>query len=467
MIKLDEIYQSREFKTLEDIFAQDDTGLLDDVKPIKKQTGNDSVLKQQFAEINDFIDEHGYVPKQQGDSLKEKMLARQLASINNNQAYVSELIALDSHGILSQSSTAMTESEIVAEIKTDDNLPTKIPNQNKLQSNTSDQGIKKSIEKDVKEAGYSTGAKIPSESLPNSLDDIFNQDDLGLFDDIKSDILINPDADTNSDRRSHYDQYDDEEIASRFECQDFAKFIPTFERIHHAIQAGSFSKANFSSIKNITVGSVFVLQGLLCYVADIYKSEVRKNERNQQRLRLIFANGTESNMLIRSLATAQYKYDNSYQVIITDPEWINNELAQDFGDKRLMTGVIYVAKLTNIPDELRQYQNLHKIGYSTLTSETRSKYSIKDPTFLQQAVDIIAEWQVYDANAQSVEGVLHAFFASQRVNLSVIGADNKKYQATEWFDVPLSEIEKAIELVITGEINKYRMDEFMGRIVLR
>jgi len=30
MIKLDEIYQSREYKTLDDIFSNDSTGLLDD-----------------------------------------------------------------------------------------------------------------------------------------------------------------------------------------------------------------------------------------------------------------------------------------------------------------------------------------------------------------------------------------------------------------------------------------------------
>mgnify|MGYP000548337209 CR=1 FL=1 len=62
---------------------------------------------------------------------------------------------------------------------------------------------------------------------------------------------------------------------------------------------------------------------------------------------------------------------------------------------------------------------------------------------MQQPVDIIAEWQVYDANARSVERVLHAFFYDQRVKVSSKAADNNLYKATEWFNVPLDEIEKA------------------------
>lgn len=296
----------------------------------------------------------------------------------------------------------------------------------------------------------------------SSLDDIFNNDDLGLFNDITSDILV---SDSKTNGRARSNQYEEEEIATRFECVDFYKFEPTFERIYHAIQTGAFTKTNSTSFKSIAVGSVFVLNGLLCYVADIYKAEARKDARSQERLRLIFANGTESNMLTHSLATAQYKYENSYQLLITDPDWMDDELAKNFGDKKHLSGVIYVAKLTDTPDNLKHYKHLHKIGFSTLTGEMRAKHSIKDTAFLQQPVDIIAEWQIYDANARSVESVLHAFFYDQRVRMSTKAADEKLYRATEWFNVPLSEIEKAIGLVISGDIKHYIMDAAAGRIV--
>ena len=78
-----------------------------------------------------------------------------------------------------------------------------------------------------------------------------------------------------------------------------------------------------------------------------------------------------------------------------------------------------------------------------------------------------ALWQVYDTNGRSVEGVLHAFFYDQRVKVSSKAANDNLYKATEWFNVPLDEIEKAINLVIAGEIKNYRMDGAAGKVILK
>ncbi|WP_372811457.1 GIY-YIG nuclease family protein [Pseudoalteromonas nigrifaciens] len=450
MIKLDEIYQSREYKTLEDIFSNDSTGLLDDIKPITRSSANNSVLAQQFDTINLFIDQHGRIPSSSANDINEKISARLLATIQTNHTNSQELLALDKHCLLAAQSTAPTLSD----------KPTLSDNSI---SNKNDDGSEKTISVSSKEAEPVVEA-VSELPVINSLDDIFNSDDLGIFDNIHSEILVN---DHQSNTRASYDQYNDEDIASRFECKDFYKFEATFERISKAIQTGAFTKTNFSSVKAINIGSVFVLNGMLCYVANIYKAEARKNTRSQERLRLIFSNGTESNMLTYSLATAQYKYENSYQLLITDPDWMDDELAKNFGDDRQLTGVIYVAKLTETPNTLAHYKHLHKVGFSTLTGEARTKHSVRDTAFLQQPVDIIAEWQVYDANARSVEGVLHAFFYDQRVKVSLKAANDNLYKATEWFNVPLAEIEKAINLVIAGDIKDYRMDSAAGKVVLK
>lgn len=439
MIKLDEIYQNREYKTLEDIFSNDSTGLLDNIKSTTQSADNSSVLAQQFDTINRFIDQNGRIPSISAKDINEKINARLLATIQTNHVNSQELLALDRHGLLAAQSNTFTIPE----------QPTALDNSVIIKDN-------------ITENPTLTKEAITEAPSINSLDDIFNSDDLGIFDNIHSEILV---SDHQVNSRNTYDQYDDEEIATRFECKDFYKFEATFERIYQAIQTGAFTKTNFSSVKDINIGSVFILNGILCYVADIYRAENRKNERNQQRLRLVFANGTESNMLIRSLATAQYKYENSYQLLITDSDWIATELAKNFGDKRQLTGVIYIAKLIDTPDNLAHYKNLHKIGFSTLTGEARTKSSIRDTAFLQQTVNIIAEWEIYDANARSVESVLHAFFYDQRVKVSLKGADDKIYKATEWFEAPLTEIEKAINLVISGEIKGYRMDSASGKIV--
>lgn len=442
MIKLDDIYESREYKSLSDIFNNDDLGIFDNVKPLTNNKANNSVLEQQFSSINSFIDNHGRLPAKDADTLSEKVLSRQLNSIRADSSVFKQLEHLDKHGLL-----ADEETKSVAPIEA-----IRAAKQHETTNST------------AQHVESQEAAPTGQTTTYNSLQDIFNNDDLGIFDNVQTDILV---SDSHYKERAKQDQYDDEDIASRFECKDFYRFEPIFTRIYKAIESGDFTKTNFSSTKNITVGSVFVLNGFVCYVADIYKAEARKNTRSQERLRLIFANGTESNMLTYSLATAQYKYENSYQLQITDPEWINDDLAKNFGDDRQPTGVIYIAQLIETPDNLGHYKNLYKVGFSKLTGDVRTKHSIKDTAFLQQPVNIIAEWQIYDADPRKVESVLHAFFYEQRVKMSSKGSDDKFYKATEWFDVPLSEIEKAINIVISGDTERYRMDASTSMIVMK
>lgn len=442
MIKLDDIYESREYKSLSDIFNNDDLGIFDNVKPLTNNKANNSILEQQFSSINSFIDNHGRLPAKDADTLSEKVLSRQLNSMRTDSSVFKQLEYLDKHGLLVDK-----ETESVAPVMD------VIAAEQRETTNSTTQHVESQ-----------ETASTEQSTTYNSLQDIFNSDDLGIFDNVKTDIIV---SDNHYKERSKQDQYEDEDIASRFECKDFYRFEPIFTKIHKAIESGDFTKTNFSSTKNITVGSVFVLNGFVCYVADIYKAEARKNTRSQERLRLIFANGTESNMLTYSLATAQYKYENSYQLQITDPEWVNDDLAKSFGDGRHPTGVIYIAQLIETPDNLEHYKNLYKVGFSKLTGDVRTKHSIKDTAFLQQPVNIIAEWQIYDADPRKVESVLHAFFYEQRVKISSKGSDDRFYKATEWFDVPLSEIDKAINIVISGDIERYRMDASNSIIVMK
>ena len=139
MIKLDEIYQSREYKTLEDIFSNDSTGLLNDVKSITKSSANNSVLAQQFNDINSFVDKHGCRPSSSANDINEKISARLLATIQTNHAKSQELLALDKHGLLAAQSTAPTLSD----------KPTLSDNSI---SNKDDDGSEKAISDSTKEA---------------------------------------------------------------------------------------------------------------------------------------------------------------------------------------------------------------------------------------------------------------------------------------------------------------------------
>ena len=100
MIKLDDIYESREYKSLSDIFDNDDLGIFDNVKPNANNKASNSILEQQFSDINSFIDSHGRLPAKDADTLSEKVLSRQLNSIRSDSSVFKQLDHLDKYGLL-------------------------------------------------------------------------------------------------------------------------------------------------------------------------------------------------------------------------------------------------------------------------------------------------------------------------------------------------------------------------------
>ena len=430
--------RNRPYQSLADILANDSNGLLTNVATRHLQSSDDNLVSQ-FQEINEFVKKYGYPPSEQNpksDGFEEKKLARRLATLKQDTEKVDILKPYDNFGLLTE-----------------------------LKPNPNAEPLKQTQVKQT----------------PTSIDDILRMDSQGLLSKlggIDSSLLVQTDNRSILDRASP-DQFTDELVAKRKICEDFDKFSPIFSLIHESMRTKQYHKTAFSSVKDIREGSVFVLNGLVCYVASIYQAETRKNERNQQRLRLIFANGTESNMLIRSLASAQYRHDaDSYQLLITAPEWQNLDLISGFSDTptqdmatlqnqngRKLTGIIYVAKLKKPRDELKRFHHLHKIGFSKNRGELRAKSSQMDATFLFSEVDIIAEWALYDSNPQQVEYRLHQFFYEQRLNMT-LKVGSQDYKPSEWFDVDIINIEKALQLIFQGKINQYQFDSASKKILL-
>lgn len=104
-----------------------------------------------------------------------------------------------------------------------------------------------------------------------------------------------------------------EEIASRKPCDDFATFRPLFERVQEEIKSGvrttlPFNKdIGFNTDAKVRTGDYFILGGQFVHVAEMDEQYRTPEGAPQARLRLIYGNGTESNLLIRSLQAALYK----------------------------------------------------------------------------------------------------------------------------------------------------------------
>ncbi len=92
-----------------------------------------------------------------------------------------------------------------------------------------------------------------------------------------------------------------EEIANRKPCEDFENFKPLFQKVQQELKAEIRKARPFELKSEIEPDRCFIVGGQKAYVAE--KGEVFTNDqgRRDARLRVIFDNGTESNMLMRSL----------------------------------------------------------------------------------------------------------------------------------------------------------------------
>ena len=101
--------------------------------------------------------------------------------------------------------------------------------------------------------------------------------------------------------RSTAERREAEEIANRTPCKDFKDFKPLFEQAERELKSGDRTALRFGRDASIAMGNFFILGGQLAYVAEVGDTIRAPNGESDARLRVIYANGTESNLLRRSL----------------------------------------------------------------------------------------------------------------------------------------------------------------------
>jgi hypothetical protein len=111
-----------------------------------------------------------------------------------------------------------------------------------------------------------------------------------------------------------------EEIANREACEDFDSFKPLFEKVQAELASGVRQTKPFELKAEIQPGSWFIVGGQKAYVADMAEVFSNAQGRTDARLRVIFDNGTESNLLMRSLQRALHKDDAGRRITIPLPD---------------------------------------------------------------------------------------------------------------------------------------------------
>jgi hypothetical protein len=243
-------------------------------------------------------------------------------------------------------------------------------------------------------------------------------------------------------------------IASRKVCKDFFKYEVLFKNLQKELQNKLRKIEEHKGERFIQKGLSFVLKGVVGYVAEVGNLSKQNNKINA-RLHCIFENGTESDMLLRSLSAELYK---DGQVISFLNEEIEDKFSQIMSDDEV-SGYIYILKSKNSDNQIRDIKNLYKIGYSTTKVDDRLKNAKNEPTYLMAEVEQIAIYKCLNMNTSKLEQILHQFFGKSCLNIEVIGNDGKVHTPREWFIAPLEVIKQAIFMIVNGEIIYYKYDE--------
>jgi hypothetical protein len=362
-----------------------------------------------FEEIQRFMAEHGHAPRHgEGLDIFERLYAVRLERLREQQECLDLLRPLDHQGLLS---------------------------------------------------GKGTPAPVPADAL----DDDALLAALGV---------ALPDADniqTLRHVRSHAQiRAAAEEIAGREPCPDFEQFKDLFEQVERELKAAVRQTRRFAKDASVEAGHFFILSGQMVYVAEVGETIKAPNGENDARLRVIYSNGTQSNLLRRSLQRALYKDEAGRRISAADagPLFADPPCADAPEKTDETSGTIYVLRSHSDHPFVAEHRELiHKIGVTGGKVETRIADAVNDATYLLAAVDVVATYRLTGINRVKLENLIHRFFAAAQLDLTIADRFGKPVKPREWYLLPLAVIDEAVEKISDGSIVQYRYDAQDGRLV--
>jgi len=247
-----------------------------------------------------------------------------------------------------------------------------------------------------------------------------------------------------------------EEVAQRTPCQDFDQFKPIFDQVQRQLKTGERQTLKYQDNAAVNQGDLFILDGQKVIVVNMDDPFVSDYGRQDRRLRVVYDNATESDLLQRSLQRALNKDKSSRR--ITDPDFgplfADAETADD-----LPTGYIYVLRSKSDHPFISENRSIiHKIGVTGGDVKRRIANAKNDSTYLLADVEIVATFKLVNINRKGLEALLQKFFGSTRLNLELKDRFGKPVKPKEWFLVPLEVIEEVIEKIKEGTIEQFRYD---------
>jgi hypothetical protein len=265
--------------------------------------------------------------------------------------------------------------------------------------------------------------------------------------------------------RTSADKRAAEEIANRTVCEDFEKFKPLFERVKRELKAGirhtrPLQTMDAIKLAEIQKGEYFIVQGQIAYVAEVGEGFRTQYDRRDS---VIYDNGTESNLLMRSFQRALHR--DAAGRLITNPD-IGPLFAEEPADDDLASGTIYVLRSkSDHPVVAANRDILHKIGVTGGRIETRIANAKLDPTFLMADVEVVATYELYNINRIKLENVIHRVFDPVQLDIEIRDRFGNPVKPHEWYLIPVFVVSEVVERIKDGTITQYLYDPAAARLV--
>lgn len=307
--------------------------------------------------------------------------------------------------------------------------------------------------------GLLTGAQPAPLGVPEDIDDDELLAQLGVDDTTPGGITELRHVRSAADKRAA------EEIANRQRCEDFDNFKPLFEQVQKELGAGLRQTRRFERKSEIAPGRFYILGGQKAYVATMEQPTVNEHGNIDARLRVIFDNGTESNLLMRSLQKALQQDPAGRRIVELSAGPLFSDQNEE-GDEA--SGIVYVLRSKSDHPAVAAHRDvLHKIGVTGGDIARRLANAKLDPTFLMAEVEVVATYELFNINRTRLENLIHRIFGPARLDIEIKDRFGQPVIPRELFLVPLFVINEAIEKIRDGTITGYVYDPKSARLVQR